>query len=49
MDFTFTPEEEQFRRELRGWHFYLKRAKYLEFALGTPAQHRETVAAGFAR
>jgi alkylation response protein AidB-like acyl-CoA dehydrogenase len=26
-------------------HFYLKRAKYLEFALGTPAQHRETVAA----
>jgi len=25
-------------------HFYLKRAKYLEFALGTPAQHRETVA-----
>ena len=25
--------------------FYLKRAKYLEFALGTPAQHRETVAA----
>jgi len=26
-------------------HFYLKRAKYLQFALGTPAQHRETVAA----
>ena len=26
-------------------HFYLKRAKYLEFALGTPSQHRETVAA----
>jgi alkylation response protein AidB-like acyl-CoA dehydrogenase len=25
-------------------HFYLKRAKYLEFALGTPAEHRETVA-----
>jgi alkylation response protein AidB-like acyl-CoA dehydrogenase len=26
-------------------HFYFKRAKYLEFALGTPAQHREVVAA----
>ncbi len=26
-------------------HFYFKRAKYLEFALGTPSQHREVVAA----
>ncbi len=26
-------------------HFYFKRAKYLEFALGTPPQHREVVAA----
>jgi alkylation response protein AidB-like acyl-CoA dehydrogenase len=26
-------------------HLYFKRAKYLEFALGTPAHHRETVAA----
>jgi alkylation response protein AidB-like acyl-CoA dehydrogenase len=26
-------------------HFYFKRAKYLEFALGTPAQHREIIAA----
>jgi alkylation response protein AidB-like acyl-CoA dehydrogenase len=29
-------------------HFYFKRAKYLEFALGTPAQHREVVAAALA-
>ena len=26
-------------------HFYFKRAKYLEFALGGPAEHRERVAA----
>ena len=26
-------------------HLYFKRAKYLEFALGTPSQHREVVAA----
>ena len=25
--------------------YYFKRAKYLEFALGTPSQHREVVAA----
>ena len=28
-------------------HFYFKRAKYLEFALGTPSQHREVVAAAW--
>jgi alkylation response protein AidB-like acyl-CoA dehydrogenase len=26
-------------------HFYFKRSKYLEFALGRPAEHREAVAA----
>jgi alkylation response protein AidB-like acyl-CoA dehydrogenase len=29
-------------------HLYFKRAKYLEVALGTPAQHRETIAASLA-
>ncbi len=28
-------------------HLYFKRAKYLEFALGTPSQHREAVAAAW--
>lgn len=30
-------------------HFYFKRAKYLEFALGTPDVHREVVAAALSR
>jgi alkylation response protein AidB-like acyl-CoA dehydrogenase len=28
-------------------HFYFKRAKFLEFALGTPSQHREVVASAW--